>query len=162
MNQILKNKPIEKIDNLTMLLSQKGLVHSAPTIAELATRIEKCKQENRPLKILYGETFDEWGNTVDSMKYYFFTSLLVKELKSRYMVDIKPIILVADLGVYRNCPDQINELKKYADIRKEFIERIKNIYECDYEVEFLSKIATTSEFKDRFNKAVELGKTDLA
>ncbi len=162
MTQIQKNKPTEKTDSLTALLSQKGLIHSAPTTAELAARIEKCKQENRPLRILYGETFDELGNTVDSMKYYLFTSLLAKELKSRYGVDVKPIVLVADLGVYRNCPDQVDELKKHAESRREFAERVKDIYGCDFEVKLLSEISETSEFKGRFDGAVELGKTDSA
>ena len=160
MVQIQKNKQAEKIDNLTALLSQKEFVNSAPTIAELAARIDKCKQENRPLKVLYGETFDELGNTIDSMKYYLFTSLLTKELKSHYGIDVKSTVLIADLGVYRNYPNQVDELKKHAESRKEFAERVKDLYGCEFEVKLLSEISATPEFKVRLDRAVELGRTD--
>ena len=162
MAETSKSRQEARIENLTALLSQKGLVHTAPSKAELDARIEKCRQENRPLRILYGETFDDKGNTLDSMKYYLFTSLLAKEIKEKYGVEVEPVVLVADLGVYRNEPDRIEEFKAYAEKRKEFANMVKDTYGCEYEVKLLSEISSTEDFKLRFNKAVELGKSDEA
>lgn len=156
-----KTKAVE-VDNLSALLSQKGLVYSALSSVELSARIEKCRSEKRPLRILYGETFDELGNTMDSMKYYFFTSLLAKEIKRRYDVEVEPVVLIADLGVYRNSPDQLEELKRHAQNRADFANRVRETYNCAYEVRLLSDVASTQEFKDKFNKAVEIGKADEA
>ena len=105
MTNISKSKGTDNSDNLSRLLAQNGLVYEAPKVGDLAARVDKCKAENRPLRMLYGETFDEQGNTLDSMKYYLFTSALAKEIKGRYGVEVEPVVLVADLvhtGTIRN------------------------------------------------------------
>ncbi len=57
--------------SLEILLTQKGLVSQSPTAEEILARAKSKKQ---PLKIFYGETYDNFGNTIDSMKYYFYVS----------------------------------------------------------------------------------------
>ncbi len=44
----------------------------------------------RPLKLLYGETYDLFGITVDSLKYYFFVAILAQKLKG------EATVLIAD------------------------------------------------------------------
>lgn len=149
-------------DNLATLLRQRGLVYDAPKIEQLASRVEKCAADGRPLRLLYGETFDERGNTIDSMKYYLFTSILAKQIASKYDIAVEPTILVADLGVFRNYSDHIDEMRGYAGDRVNFANMIKETYDCTFEVKLQSDIATTQEFKERLEKVIAISRADDA
>ncbi len=149
-------------DNLTSLLSQKGLVVAAPRIDVIEQRVEKCREDGRPFRILYGETFDEQGNTLDSVKYYLFTSKLAKLIGSKYEIAVEPTILVADLGVFRNYPDQIREMRGYAEDRQDFATNVRETYNGTFEVKLLSDIATTDEFMVRLEKVRDVSRSDDA
>ncbi|MDE1848292.1 MAG: hypothetical protein KGH61_05100 [Candidatus Micrarchaeota archaeon] len=138
-----------RIDEVT---SQKGLVSEAPASADILSRIKRAGEENRGFRILYGETFDDKGNPLDSLKYYLFVAGLAKSIEQNYDVVVEPIILVADAGVYRNYPEQAEQLRENAKSRLEFAKRAKEVYNCSYEVRLMSELAETDEFKERFER----------
>jgi len=142
--------------NLNELLSQGHLVHSYSSVEDIIKRINEKKTLGTPLTILYGETFDDKGHSIDSLKYYFFVSTLSKILKDIYESKTFPIVLIADLGVYRNYPNEIEIFKNLANERKLFAEKIKKIYNCDYEVRLMSEVVATNEFEDRLKKIKEI------
>ncbi|VVB77257.1 Uncharacterised protein [uncultured archaeon] len=144
---------------LDLTLTQKGLVYEAPTSRALLERAQARKEEGRSFKILYGETFDDKGNPLDSLKYYFFVSEFAKAME-KTGVKVRPTILIADLGVYRNYPEQVSELRRYAESRKEFALKVKKVYGCSYEVRTMSEITNTSDFKDRFEEVRRVSTAD--
>ncbi len=145
---------------LTDVLNQNRLVHTSPGSEGLSLRIEKCQAEKRPFRMLYGETFDGKGNPLDSLKYYLFVSALSKAIKSSYQVDVESTILVADLGVYRNYPEEVQEYKKYAASREAFARKVKEVYKCSYDVRLMSEISDTPEFRQRFGRVSEISNLD--
>src|SRR5438552_7029389 len=80
------------------LLAQKRLVHDAlPSVdAVLAKATRK-----EPIKLVYGETYDAFGLTLDSLKYYFFLALLQESLQANG-VDASATIIVGDLHSIKN------------------------------------------------------------
>lgn len=48
-----------------------------------------------PIKILYGETYDQYGITIDSLKYYFFLAILAQKIKD-LGINCEPLVLIAD------------------------------------------------------------------
>ena len=148
MANIFKEKPKNiNLMDVEVLLAQKGLVVSGPSIDELDRTAGRIKASNENAKLLYGETFDDKGNPIDSLKYYLFIDLFSKSLKEKYGIGIDPTVLIADLGMYRNFPDQIEDMKKLALKRVDFAEKVKKIYNCDYNVTLMSDLVKTSAFE---------------
>ena len=133
--------------NLKDFLSQKGLVkeYSPDFISEINKR--------NNLRIIYGETFDEEGHPIDCLKYYLFCNLLGKMLSNK---NVEVIILIADLGVYRNFPEKIDFYKELAKERKEFCSKVKKIYNCNFKIELMSDFVSTKNFKERFEKVKKI------
>ncbi len=129
------------------LLDQKGLVVKGPTADEIEKTMARVKSSKVPVKLLYGETFDEKGNPIDSLKYYLFIDLFSKLIEKEYNVQTNPIVLIADLGMYRNFPDQIDQIKKLAMERVTFVEKVKNIYNCKYDIVLMSDLVKTTKFE---------------
>jgi len=141
---------------LNELLSQKGLVLGHSPIELIINRVNNKKNSSIPISIIYGETFDERGHAIDSLKYYFFVSMLSKILNDVHRVKVIPTILIADLGVYRNYPDKIEQFKRLAEKRRQFAEKVKEIYNCFYDVRLMSEIVSTNEFEDKIRKIKEI------
>jgi hypothetical protein len=142
--------------DLATLLSQRGLVHSSSGLDKIAERAQARKASGTPMRILYGETFDDKGHSIDSLKYYLFVDLLSKVLSEKYGVKVEPTILVADLGVFRNEPDQMEKNRELAKARVAFANKAKEIYGCDYQVALLSEISQTPEFAAKLEKIREV------
>ena len=60
--------------NLEQLLSTKGLVQQTPTPNEIRERAKQVAPQ--PIKLFYGETYDDKGNTIDSMKKLYYTIII--------------------------------------------------------------------------------------
>lgn len=148
MANVFKERPKSDYSmDVRSLLDQKGLVVKGPTADEINETIARVKDSNAPIKLLYGETFDEKGNPVDSLKYYLFIDLFSKLIEQEYKVQTNPIVLIADLGMYRNFPDQIDQMKSLAATRATFAEKVKEIYNCKYDIVLMSDLVKTTEFE---------------
>ena len=142
---------------LKELLSQKGLIMQSPKVEEIKDGV---KFIDKPIKIFYGETYDEKGNTIDSMKYYFFVDSIARSLKQEgYETD--PIIMVADTAACRNVSP--NLYKKYMDLGQErvkFIEKIKKIYNLNLRIIKMSDYIGEKKFQEKIKKVENMCKKD--
>jgi len=142
---------------LKSLLTQKGLVLQSPSTEEILARAKSKKQ---PLKIFYGETYDNYGNTIDSMKYYFFVSEFAKTLKQEG-VEVDPIILIADTAACRNVsPDLERKYMRLGDERVEFVEKANEVYGLGLRVLRMSEYIHTKEFQDERERIMQICKSD--
>jgi hypothetical protein len=139
--------------NLENLLSQKGLVQQTPKIEEIR---ERASALSSPIRLFYGETYDVYGDTVDSMKYYFFVSMLSKSLnKEGYRTD--PRILVADVAACRNVSKDLNdEYIELGDKRARFIHKVSDIYNLGLNVIKMGDYLFTPEFQAHLEGIAEL------
>ena len=143
--------------SLENLLTQKGLVLQSPGTEEILARAKSKKQ---PLKIFYGETYDNYGNTIDSMKYYFFVSELAKTLKQEG-VEVDPIILIADTAACRNVsPDLERKYMRLGDERAEFVEKVNDVYGLGLRILRMSEYIHTKEFQDERERIMQICKSD--
>ena len=130
---------------LEKLLTQKGLVEKSPSAGRIRKRGEQIRP--KPMKLFYGETYDYMGDTIDSMKYYFFVANLSDCLKNEGF-NTDPMILVADTAASRNVSSDLK--KKYmvfGEYRAEFIEEINRIYNTGLQVIKMSDYIHTDEFQ---------------
>jgi hypothetical protein len=142
---------------LKFLVTQRGLVSQSPTAEEILTLAKSKKQ---PLKIFYGETYDNYGNTIDSMKYYFFVSELARALKQEG-VETDPIILIADTAACRNVsPDLEKKYIELGDDRTDFVKKVNRIYNLGLRILRMSEYIHTKEFQDKREKIIQICKSD--
>ena len=139
--------------NLERLLSTQKLVQQTPTSEELIERSQVLSGE--PLKIFYGETFDEKGNTVDSMKYYFFVSLLGDALRERG-IKIEPTILIADSAACRNSPGNEASIMSLGHSRFDFVKRVNDVYGTGLNVIKMSEYIDTPEFIEKRQEIIDV------
>jgi len=139
------------------LLLQKGLVLEYPSIDSIKRRMRETGDDK--LKILYGETYDEFGNTIDSVKYYIFVANLVDVLKNEG-IKSDARILVADTGVTRNIPEEKELALKLGKNRGQFVDKVKDVYGCGYRTQFMSEFIETLEFQQRLKHLQMVCKAD--
>lgn len=141
--------------NLEQLLLIKGLVQQTPKTEEIIKHINTI---NGPIKLFYGETYDNYGHTIDSMKYYLFVSMLSRSLREGGF-ETNPIILVADVAACRNVSKSLNE--EYIELgskRTDFVNRTKKIYNLDLNVIKMSDYLFTPEFQKKLEEIVTICK----
>ncbi len=142
---------------LESLLNQEGLVHQKPKTEEIR---ERASAIDHPVRLFYGETYDAYGDPIDSIKYYFFVSMLSKSLKEEgYSTD--PRILVADVAACRNVSSDLND--KYIELgdkRAKFVHKVSDTYNLDLNVVKMSDYLFTPEFQSHLEEIVELCKGD--
>jgi len=139
--------------NLEHLLSTQKLVQQTPDSKEILGRAQILSPD--PLKIFYGETFDEKGNPIDSMKYYFFVSLLSGALK-RMGISVDSSILIADSAACRNVGAE-NERHYMAlgEERCRFVARVNDIYGTGLRVVKMSDYIKSPEFVEQRRQITE-------
>lgn len=98
--------------------------------------------EKRPLRILYGETFDG-TNPIDSLRYYFFVSLLSSAITSCFGLETNSTVLIADTAEYINRPNDTGTVLFQAKKRLQFANCIKSKYGCSYTVKLQTDSDTT-------------------
>ena len=128
------------------VLENKYLINSAlPSVVKI---IEKIKT-NKQVKLVYGETYDMFGLTIDSLKYYFFLSLLHEALKS-HVINFTSTVIIGDLHSVKNkLVTNKTELLNNAEDRIKLINRIKNIYKLKFEVVLMSDYVKDKDFQNR-------------
>ena len=146
---------IMKLDDL---LLQKGLVFDYSPIESIKRRMEDVGDGK--LQILYGETYDEFGDPIDSVKYYLFVANLVDVLK-KVAVKTDARILVADTAASRNVPPEEEEsVMNLGRIRGQFVNKVKRVYNCDYKLQYMSEFIETPEFQQRLKRLQTVCKAD--
>ncbi|MCD5401329.1 hypothetical protein LR013_01865 [candidate division NPL-UPA2 bacterium] len=132
--------------NMTLgdLLSQKGLVIESPALSLIVERAKSIYPD--ALKLFYGETYDEEGNPVDSMKYYLFLANF-SEVCQAEGIEANPTVLVADSAACRNVSDRLQmKYLRLGEERAEFVRRVNEIYKTNLNILKMSEYIDSEEF----------------
>lgn len=144
--------------NLERLLSTQGLVDQAPTICEIRRRVELVAPE--PIRLFYGETYDDKGHPIDSMKYYLFVSHLANALREEG-INVDSSILIADVAACRNV--EKGKEKYYMSLGEErlrFVNRVNEIYGTNLRLVKMSVYVNSPEFIEERKTLMETCKAD--
>lgn len=144
--------------NLEQLLSTQKLTEQVPQPDQIRERGNSIAPN--PIKLFYGETYDEKGHPIDSMKYYFFISHLADVLRQEGFV-VDPSILIADTAACRNVGEK-NE-KYYMTLgegRYHFVERVNEIYGTGLRLVKMSDYIHSPEFIEEREKIMEECRVD--
>lgn len=148
------------MDNLQKLLIDKCLI--SRTGVDVEEIIEKIYSKKK-IKIIYGETYDEYGMTIDSLKYYLFLSRL-HEVLEELGVKIESFVMIGDLHSIKNKTVKDKEaLLLEGKTRLDQINKIKSKFKLKFELILMSDIFNNQEYKNRletirliFNKSKDL------
>lgn len=144
--------------NLEQLLSTPKLTDQVPQPDEIRRRAKLV--EPHSIKLFYGETYDDKGHPIDSMKYYLFVSYLADTLRQEgFTVD--PSILIADTAACRNVGEK-NE-KYYMTLGEEryrFAERVNDVYRAGLRLVKMSHYINSPEFIEEREGVIQVCKTD--
>jgi len=132
--------------SVSELLARRQLVHSAlPTVSHVSEKLNACKH----IRLVYGETYDEFGPTIDSLKYYFFVALLKRELEKMGTV-VDATIIVGDLHSTMNklVKDKEALLGESAQ-RLQFVCKISDRFKLNLKPVRMSELFQETSFSER-------------
>jgi len=128
------------------LLSEKRLVRSMLPSSGVTFAAAGRKE---PLKLVYGETYDAHGFTIDSLKYYFFISILQKLLVQEG-TPAEASIIIGDLHSVKNkIVTDKESLLSSAAARLDLMGRIKTAYSLDFEPALMSNLFNDPAYAER-------------
>lgn len=145
---------------LQQLLSNKCLVNEAGfDVEEIIEKIYSKKV----IKIIYGETYDQYGMTIDSLKYYLFLSFLHNSLEEMG-IRVKSFVIIGDLHSIKNkTVKNKDDLLSNAKTRLNQINKIKSKLGLKFKPILMSDTFKNTKFRKRlrtitqiFNKSEEL------
>lgn len=145
---------------LQQLLSNKCLINEAGfDVEEIIEKIHSKKV----IKIIYGETYDQYGMTIDSLKYYLFLSLLHNSLEEMG-IRVESFVIIGDLHSIKNkTVKNKDDLLSNAKTRLNQINKIKSKLGLKFKPILMSDIFKNTKFRKRlrtitqiFNKSEEL------
>jgi len=140
------------------LLSTPKLIQATPSIDQFFERSALISP--KPMKIFYGETYDDKGNTIDSMKYYLFVSLLADALKEKG-VKVDSSILIADSAACRNVgPENEKLYMSLGNSRCDFVHRVNETYGTKLNVTRMSEYINSPEFIQKRAGVIEVCNND--
>jgi hypothetical protein len=136
-------------NSLQQLLSNKCLINGVGLdVEEIIERIYSKKV----IKIVYGETYDQYGMTIDSLKYYLFLYLLHKSLE-KIGIKVESFVIIGDLHSVKNkIVKNKDDLLSNAKIRLNQINKIKSKLGLKFKPILMSDIFKNTEFKSRVEK----------
>lgn len=140
--------------NLERLLSTNKLVQQAPSADEIRNRAALVTP--KPIKLFYGETYDEIGNPIDSMKYYLFVANLAEALaKEGSTVDSS--ILIADTAACRNAGrGQEDYYMRLGEDRAKFVQQVNATYKTGLKVVKMSDYINSPSFIEERDKVIKV------
>lgn len=140
----MKNKQIGTINTIF----NKQLVKEAiPSVEEIIAKMLKKKS----VKLIYGETYDRFGITIDSLKYYFYLSLLHRELET-LGVNVSSYVMIGDLHSIKNrIVTDKKELFAQAEERLLVLNKIKTKYNLKFNTILMSDAFEQVNFKDKID-----------
>ena len=139
--------------NIERLLSTNGLIKQAPTTDVILSRADKVSPN--PIKLFYGETYDDKGHTIDSLKYYLFVSNLATSLQETGRLS-EATILVADTATCRNVgPENQNYYMVLGEERANFVRKVNEVYRTGLHVVKMSEYINSPDFLNERDKIIE-------
>jgi len=140
----------KNISNIEFLFETYFIETGHLSIKTIINKI--CQNKNKSIKLVYGETYDQYGLTIDSLKYYFFISLLAKLLEEKGF-DVSSTIIVGDLHSIKNkMVENKKDLLLNAKDRINFINQIDSIYNLDIKPMLMSQMFKDKDYQKRLKK----------
>lgn len=131
------------MDNLQKFLTNKCLVQKADLLV-----VDKSK----PIRIIYGETYDQYGMTLDSLKYYLFLSLLHKTLEEMG-IKVESYVIIGDLHSVKNkLVTNKDGLLSEAKAKLDQINKIKSKLKLRFEPVLMSDLFKETRYLERLEK----------
>lgn len=144
--------------NVERLLSTNGLVKQAPSAEAVLSRADLVSPN--PIRLFYGETYDDKGHTIDSLKYYLFVSNLAESLQKAGRLT-EPTILIADTAACRNVgSENQNYYMVLGEERANFVEKVNEVYKTGLRVVKMSEYINSPDFVNEREKIMEQCKKD--
>lgn len=144
--------------NVERLLSTNGLLKQTPTSKDIIFRADEVSPN--PIKLFYGETYDDKGNTIDSLKYYLFVSNLAKSIKEADRLS-EATILIADTAACRNVgTENQNYYMTLGEERANFVKKVNDVYKTGLHVQKMSEYINSPDFINEREKIIEQCKSN--
>ena len=142
-----------KFEPLFKLLTTKSLIHSSiPSVDEIINKLGKSKS----VKIIYGETYDIYGQTLDSLKYYFFVEFLHKQLENIGLEVVTNVIVGDAHSVKNKIVSNKSQLLSIATDRLELLNKIKKTYNLKLNFILMSSLMQEKSYQNNLKKVTYL------
>lgn len=108
--------------------------------------VTKQIQTSDCLRIMYGETYDVFGLTFDSLKYYLLLEYLKRQIES-VGVSVESVLLVGDIASIRN--ENVTDKEGMLKTIQQNIETIKGLkkkYHLSFEILVMSEVFRSKDF----------------
>lgn len=115
------------------------------TLVPVDTLISKTGKSIE-IRLAYGETYDAFGLTLDSLKYYFFLSVLASLFKDEGY-SAKSTVIVGDVASIRNKNVDKEAVQKKTEENIHLLSKIRDVYALPLDFTRMSSIFKTDEFK---------------
>jgi hypothetical protein len=137
------------IADLHKTLIEPNLVFdTAPPVADIERALEERIQSKGSISVMYGETYDRFGPTLDSLKYYFMVAAVARGLRA-LGARVTPTILVADVATCRNEPEERHdEIMTAGRARVAFVRAISDLYSLRLNVLAMSEYLHGERFQE--------------
>ena len=138
---------------LANYLNQTSLIMElVPSLQKIEEAIIGRKLRGKCIKIMYGETFDFHGLTVDSLKYYFAVAGISRAIRESGAKAV-PTILVADIASCRNEPEKHHEtLMAIGRKRVRQLTSLRDLYSLDINILLMSDYLHGNEFQNSLER----------
>lgn len=138
----------KQITNIANALLSTGLFSAEFTKAAQVKRALAAKLDpQKPVRIVYGETYDQYGMTIDSLKYYFILSYVHTQLKDAGF-NVTSHLIVGDIASIKNKNVQNkNALLDAADERIAAINKIVKVYHLPITTVKMSELFEETSFQ---------------
>lgn len=146
---------------LTQFITSDTLFKTVlPSVKELVSLLEKKKTNNKIVKIFYGETYDEYGLTIDSLKYYFVLSLIHFHLE-KVGFKVESTLIQADIAslLNKSARNKKATLIEQRDDRLDLIKKIIKTYKLPIKVKLMSEIFDSDDYKQNIKLVNQFANT---
>jgi hypothetical protein len=137
------------IEFQNFLVGGRGVRGCLPYPEEFMHGLNERIITNLPIKLFYGETVDELGMPVDSLKYYFFLSIIHRYFES-LNIPIESTVIIADIHSLLNDSSQNkNEIiGKSIERRITLLHKLRTVFGLPFHVVKMSDMFETAAYKD--------------
>ncbi len=133
----------------SLLQDSSFVLDTSPAVEDIERAIGERARSGHSVSVMYGETYDRWGPTLDSLKYYFAVAAIGRAI-GELGAPAVPTILIADIASCRNEPEeQHDELMALGRAKVQFVGEVSRIYSLGLRVIAMSEYLHSAGFQDR-------------
>lgn len=145
-----------------MLVPKTGDIGSSPippTMTDYNLIINELKKSLVHRRCFYGETYDTFGITVDSLKYYLFLSLLHQNL-ARPGVSCESVVIIADVatGINQSSQKFATAISQISQDRLNYCQKLKKYYHLPINFVLMSDFFTANPILQRVESFKKVGR----